>query len=56
MVLNLKHSGYVLFYHMTFFKDKDLEQKKQLPPIQSWFVLHIIMKREFKVFSVLVES
>lgn len=20
-------SGYVLFYHMTFFKDKDLEQK-----------------------------
>lgn len=56
MVLNLKHSGYVLFYHMTFFKDKDLKQKKKLPPIQSWFVLHIIMKREFKVFSVLVES
>lgn len=53
MVLNLKHSGYVLFWHFSKIK---VSNKKKLPPIQSWFVLHIIMKREFKVFSVLVES
>lgn len=56
MVLNLKHSEYVLFFTTWHFSKIKISNKKNLPPIQSWFVLHIIMKREFKVFSVLVES
>lgn len=56
MVLNLKHSEYVLFFTTWHFSKIKISNKKKLPPIQSWFVLHIIMKREFKVFSVLVES
>lgn len=56
MVLNLKHSEYVLFFTTWHFSKIKISNTKKLPPIQSWFVLHIIMKREFKVFSVLVES
>lgn len=46
----------VVFTTWHFSKIKISNKKKKLPPIQSWLVLHIIMKREFKVFSVLVES